>query len=112
MKQMLKEGYTPEYVSLVKWQELRRKVLDGENYSPWDIGSSTCALCETVKPFFNGCGECSLNQLFGDHDPGLSCVGAWRKVNQSDSDRILASITNMVNCLQVLVLMYGVKKEE
>ena len=112
MLTMLKEGYTPEYVSLIKWVELRRETMHGTYYNASDIGSSTCALCEVVNPVTNGCGNCSLKQILNEA-AGYSCTSPWRKVNLC-SNRIclMACMTNMINYLQVLVAIYGVMIDE
>lgn len=110
MNDMLAEGYTPEYVSLVKWRELRKEVLNGNIFISGSIGSSTCALCKVNDPTTNGCNDCSLSKLL-DTSAGYSCVKPWRRVNECRHNiHLLGAITNMVNHLQLLVAIYGVKK--
>ena len=107
MLEMLEEGYTPEYVSLVKWRDVRRSVM---NNGPCGcINSDTCALCE-VTDTVNSCEFCTLYQL-----TKCSCGvrgSPWHKVLWSNKNNVLTNVTNMVNYLQVLVAMYGVKVDD
>jgi|LGOV01.1.fsa_nt_gb hypothetical protein len=104
---MLKEGYTPEYVSLVKWRDVRRSIM--ANRTCGSINSETCALCEATDTTC-GCRLCTLNQLVSS--PCGIRGSPWHKVLWSNRNNLLTNVTNMINYLQVLVAIYGVKKNE
>lgn len=109
-EQMIKhldDGYTPEYISLLKWLELRRQVLNGGKITRNDIGSSTCALCKEYRPVWAGCGNCTMRQHFDSCEhPSI-----WQKINRcilASSAQELHLLTQMVNQLLFLVAVYGV----
>ena len=105
MLEMLEEGYTPEYISLVKWKDVRQSIMN--NGTCGCINSWTCALCYTTDTTC-GCNLCSLYQLVGSSC--ASRLSPWHKVLWSNKNNLLMNVTNMVNYLQVLVAIHGVRK--
>lgn len=107
---LLDEGYTPEYISLLKWLELRRKVMNGGKITRNDIGSSTCAMCKEYRPAWTGCDDCTMSQHFDScEDPSI-----WRKINRcipAPSTQELHLLTQMVNQFQFLVAVYSVRNK-
>lgn len=143
MIKMLDDGYTPEYVSLQKWLQIRRKWMAvdiskkeefrrnltfstfsvGTLMLQWHIGdiySETCALCKVNRKLGSlntiKCGDCSLHQLGvslkWNWMGGCGIGSPWQRLSAGSFPSILTNMTNMVNNLQLLVCMYGIKKEE
>jgi hypothetical protein len=103
MLHLLDKGYTPEYVSLLKWLELRRKVMSGNDIEDYEIHDDTCGLCK-----YNDCicSECSLSKHYRRCEDRGSL---WNQINcYVEIEPIpLHLITQMVNQLQFLVAEYG-----
>lgn len=144
MIKMLDEGYTPEYISLQKWLQIRRKWMAVDTSKKeelrgnltlstfsvgflmlqWHIGdiySENCALCRVSKrsgsPHKVECEDCSLHKLgaslkWNGWTRGCSTGSPWHRLSSGSFPNILTNITNMVNNLQLLVCMYGIKREE
>lgn len=107
MLYLLDKGYTPEYVSLLKWQELRRQVMNGITPHRAYTGSLTCAMCKKYYKFTYDCDKCPLSIHFKQCD---SPTSIWRAINFYVVDKKpvpLDLITQMVNQLQYLVAEYG-----
>ena len=103
MLDLLDKGYTPEYISLLKWLELRRKVMDGKDIKEHEIRDDTCGLCKHN----NGrCSCCSLGKHFEYCENNGSI---WHQIYcYIEIEPIpLHLITQMVNQLQFLVAVYG-----
>ena len=107
MLYLLDKGYTPEYVSLVKWQELRRQVMNGIAPQRALTGSLTCAMCRKYYKFADGCDKCPMSIHFKHCDNSNSI---WKAINvyvMQIKPVPLHLITQMVNQLQYLVAEYG-----
>jgi hypothetical protein len=103
MLDLLDKGYTPEYISLLKWLELRRQVMDGKDIKEHEIRDDTCGLC---KHNDGHCSCCSLGKHFGYCENNGSI---WNQIYcYTEIEPIpLHLITQMVNQLQFLVAVYG-----
>lgn len=107
MLDLLDKGYTPEYISLLKWLELRRQVMKGELVDREDIGALTCAMCKEYNTFENNCDDCTMVKHFVNCNLEKSI---WMRINNYVLDFTPAPlhlITQMVNQLQFLVAVYG-----
>lgn len=106
MLKLLDDGYTPEYISLLKWLELRRRVLNSGRINRSDIGSSTCAMCKEYRSGWPECDNCTMSCHFDSCEhPSI-----WQKINRcipASSAQELHLLTQMVNQLQFLVAVYG-----
>ena len=106
MLSLLDKGYTPEYVSLLKWQGLRRQVMKGNRILRMETGAPTCAMChEYLK--YRDCSDCTMYKHFKDCNIKSSI---WKAINVYVLDKKpvpLDLITQMVNQLQYLVAEYG-----
>ena len=110
MLAMLEDGYTPEYVSLTKWKEIQHQLVNGGSRYGYDISSATCALCEVNRGYEHLCRNCTLYKL-------VNCAcgsfkSPWSRVLLSDEDHMLKNVTDLVNHLQLLVTIHGVKTDE
>lgn len=107
MINLLDDGYTPEYISLLKWLELRKQVMNSDLISRGDIGSNTCAMCKKYHSWKH-CIDCTMFKHFKYCDDPTSI---WHKINHfalNEKSVPLHLITQMVNQLQFLVAVYGV----
>lgn len=106
MLDLLDKGYTPEYISLLKWLELRRQVMKGELIDRDDIGSLTCAMCKEYNTFADDCKNCTMVI----HFVNCNLESIWKRINSIVLAKFpvpLHLITQMVNQLQFLVAVYG-----
>ncbi len=107
MLSLLDKGYTPEYVSLMKWQELRRQVMNGTSIDCKEIRSPTCAMCKKYYTYRYNCNKCPMSIHFKHCDNPNSI---WKAINvyvMQIKPVPLDLITQMVNQLQYLVAEYG-----
>ena len=107
MIKLLDDDYTPEYISLLKWLELRRQVMNSDLISHDDIDSLTCAMCKKYNTFKDDCEYCtmSIHFIFCDFQTSI-----WKRINTivlAEEPVPLHLITQMVNQLQFLVAVYG-----
>lgn len=101
MLDMLDAGYSPEYVSLQKWRDIRNKAMLGYDINPRDVSSITCALCES---YLHKCHICTLAKHFVHCNDNNS---AWMKFRVRLFGEGMMYATNMINHLQYLVAVYG-----
>lgn len=112
MIELLHEGYTPEYVSLLKWLELRRNIMNGVLINRSDISSVTCAMCKVHYGYKNNCTCCSMSKHFIECNIQSSMWGQINyKINSTKLPVPLHLITQMVNQLQFLVAESGVRNK-
>lgn len=107
MLDLLDKGYTPEYISLLKWLELRRQVMKSGLVDREDIGALTCAMCKEYNTFENNCDDCTMIIHFVNCNLEKSI---WKQINSivlAEFPVPLHLITQMVNQLQYLVAEYG-----
>lgn len=108
MIKLLDGGYTPEYISLLKWLELRRQVMNGCLINRDDIDSLTCAMCKEYNTFKDDCECCTMSKhfIFCDFQTSI-----WKRINNivlTEKPVPLHLLTQMVNQLLFLVAVYGV----
>lgn len=101
MIEMLGAGYSPEYVSLQKWRDIRKLVMSGQIKITKHIRSRTCAMCE----IYYDCVYCTMSKYFRScNDPENVWIRVW---DSTDNFSTMMHVTDMINHLQYLVAVYG-----
>lgn len=107
MEAMLAAGYTPEYVSLVKWVILHKHYVVTKCMAMSWLNGSNCSLCSKYCNHADtSCDECTLYNQMGmtcNHEDHPYVSVRWGSV-----DDLIPNMVEMIKQLTILVVKHGV----
>jgi len=107
---MLKAGYTPEYVSLIKWIKIHNHYITTQSLDYSWLNGNTCALCHIYyKGWLEDEDQCKNCTLY--HQMGITCNNEDHPyISFGNCKNLEPTMVEMIKQLTKLVVTHGVKK--